>query len=76
MAHPNLGGLVADAWDAAQKDAERRERDQVTTLHDWHRKRNGVWVDEGWMRPRPFAMKWLWDAFTTTTDPSVKIFTR
>jgi hypothetical protein len=57
----NLGQLVADEWGNVAKDAERRERDQVSTLHDWKRKSNHRWVDEAWMRVRPVRAETFWN---------------
>jgi hypothetical protein len=64
VANPNLGKAVVEALDAIAVDRHRRDRDQVTTLHDWRKLRNGRWVDDGWMRPRPFGDRLLmWGSF-------------
>ena len=54
----SLGEVVSTCWEASLARQAARERDQVTTLHDWTRMANGQYRDDGWLRSRPVVM-WL-----------------
>lgn len=47
MKSANLSAIVSQAWMDVQAEARRCEREQITTLHDWRRAKNGRWVDDG-----------------------------
>lgn len=50
MKSPNLGQMVAEAWDSCMEDEEYRKTHLITELHRWERARNGRWVDRGYLR--------------------------
>lgn len=66
----SMSQIVAQAWEDVQKEQQRRDDLQITTLVDLNRARNGVWMDRAWEHPRPLRSLFLLRAWEQYSDVS------
>lgn len=61
----SLADIIVNAWAEVAADNAKRERDQITTLHNLRRTRNGRWIDSGPRPPHGWEMRLLLSQFSS-----------